>query len=163
MRNISISITITHSLPTTNQADELRRKREAQLRQFVFFQLRVHLKSGCDLVAMDKNGKCQVTTVTSDPPLSTLLSGTLSCVAHVMSTLSFPLCLSTGLSDPYVKFKVGGRLLHKSRTIHRDLNPVWDEVFIVPVEDPFQPIIVKVSIGGDVVRVAFERAWGAPC
>jgi len=59
------------------------------------------------------------------------------------------LCVSSavasGLSDPYVKFKVGGRLLHKSRTIHRDLNPVWDEVFIVPVEDPFQPIIVKVS------------------
>ncbi|XP_034104890.1 multiple C2 and transmembrane domain-containing protein isoform X2 [Drosophila nasuta] len=73
-------------------------------------QLRVHLKSGCDLVAMDKNG----------------------------------------LSDPYVKFKVGGRLLHKSRTIHRDLNPVWDEVFIVPVEDPFQPIIVKV----------FDYDWG---
>ncbi|TDG48322.1 hypothetical protein AWZ03_005277 [Drosophila navojoa] len=92
------------------QADELRRKRETQLRQFVFFQLRVHLKSGCDLVAMDKNG----------------------------------------LSDPYVKFKVGGRLLHKSRTIHRDLNPVWDEVFIVPVEDPFQPIIVKV----------FDYDWG---
>jgi len=22
---------------------------------------------------------------------------------------------------------------------------VWDEVFIVPIEDPFQPIIVKVS------------------
>lgn len=60
MRNISISI--THSLPITNQADELRRKREAQLRQFVFFQLRVHLKSGCDLVAMDKNGKRQVTS-----------------------------------------------------------------------------------------------------
>ncbi|XP_017040931.1 multiple C2 and transmembrane domain-containing protein [Drosophila ficusphila] len=92
------------------QADELRRKREAQLRQFVFFQLRVHLKSGSDLVAMDKNG----------------------------------------LSDPYVKFKVGGRLLHKSRTIHRDLNPVWDEVFIVPIEDPFQPIIVKV----------FDYDWG---
>ncbi|XP_034654013.1 multiple C2 and transmembrane domain-containing protein isoform X1 [Drosophila subobscura] len=92
------------------QAEELRRKRDAQLRQFVFFQLRVHLKSGSDLVAMDKNG----------------------------------------LSDPYVKFKVGGRLLHKSRTIHRDLNPVWDEVFIVPVEDPFQPIIVKV----------FDYDWG---
>ncbi|XP_002005176.3 multiple C2 and transmembrane domain-containing protein isoform X1 [Drosophila mojavensis] len=108
-----------HSTATTEQqqhqlealqADELRRKRETQLRQFVFFQLRVHLKSGCDLVAMDKNG----------------------------------------LSDPYVKFKVGGRLLHKSRTIHRDLNPVWDEVFIVPVEDPFQPIIVKV----------FDYDWG---
>ncbi|XP_064543948.1 multiple C2 and transmembrane domain-containing protein isoform X2 [Drosophila montana] len=82
----------------------------AQQQQLDALQLRVHLKSGCDLVAMDKNG----------------------------------------LSDPYVKFKVGGRLLHKSRTIHRDLNPVWDEVFIVPVEDPFQPIIVKV----------FDYDWG---
>ncbi|KAH8356307.1 hypothetical protein KR200_007825 [Drosophila serrata] len=78
--------------------------------QLEALQLRVHLKSGSDLVAMDKNG----------------------------------------LSDPYVKFKVGGRLLHKSRTIHRDLNPVWDEVFIVPIEDPFQPIIVKV----------FDYDWG---
>ncbi|XP_017460634.1 PREDICTED: multiple C2 and transmembrane domain-containing protein 1-like, partial [Rhagoletis zephyria] len=99
---------------TTNilicQAEELRRKKEAQLRQYVFFQLRIHLKSGSDLMAMDKNG----------------------------------------LSDPYVKFKVGGRLLHKSRTIHRDLNPVWDEVFIVPIEDPFLPINVKV----------FDYDWG---
>ncbi|XP_039954428.1 multiple C2 and transmembrane domain-containing protein isoform X1 [Bactrocera tryoni] len=92
------------------QVEELRRKKEAHLRQYVFFQLRVHLKSGSDLMAMDKNG----------------------------------------LSDPYVKFKVGGRLLHKSRTIHRDLNPVWDEVFIVPIEDPFLPINVKV----------FDYDWG---
>ncbi|XP_075166699.1 multiple C2 domain and transmembrane region protein isoform X1 [Haematobia irritans] len=92
------------------QIEELRRKKEAQLRQYVFFQLRVHLKNGSDLVAMDKNG----------------------------------------LSDPYVKFKMGGRLLHKSRTIHRDLNPVWDEVFVVPIEDPFEPIIVKV----------FDYDWG---
>ncbi|XP_065369940.1 multiple C2 and transmembrane domain-containing protein isoform X1 [Calliphora vicina] len=92
------------------QAEEMRRKKEAQLRQYVFFQLRVHLKSGSDLVAMDKNG----------------------------------------LSDPYVKFKMGGRLLHKSRTIHRDLNPVWDEVFVVPIEDPFEPVVVKV----------FDYDWG---
>ncbi|XP_059226362.1 multiple C2 and transmembrane domain-containing protein isoform X1 [Stomoxys calcitrans] len=92
------------------QVEEMRRKKEAQLRQYVFFQLRVHLKNGSDLVAMDKNG----------------------------------------LSDPYVKFKMGGRLLHKSRTIHRDLNPVWDEVFVVPIEDPFEPIIVKV----------FDYDWG---
>uniref|UniRef100_A0A1A9WYX3 C2 domain-containing protein n=1 Tax=Glossina brevipalpis TaxID=37001 RepID=A0A1A9WYX3_9MUSC len=92
------------------QAEEIRRKKEAQLRQYVFFQLRVHLKSGTDLMAMDKNG----------------------------------------LSDPYVKMKIGGRLLHKSRTIHRDLNPVWDEVFVVAIEDPFEPIIVKV----------FDYDWG---
>lgn len=39
---------------------------------------------------------------------------------------------------------MGGRLLHKSKTVHRDLNPVWDETFVVPVEDPFQPINIKV-------------------
>lgn len=91
-------------------ADEQQRRREAQLRQHSFFQLRVHLISGSDLVAMDKNGT----------------------------------------SDPYVKFKLNGRMLHKSKTVHRDLNPVWDETFVVPVEDPFQPINVKV----------FDYDWG---
>lgn len=50
-----------------------------------------------------------------------------------------------GTSDPYVKFKVGGRLMHKSRTIARDLNPVWDESFTLAIEDPFQPIQLKVT------------------
>lgn len=49
-----------------------------------------------------------------------------------------------GTSDPYVKFKVGSRLLYKSKTVHKDLNPKWDETFIVPIEDPFQPINIKV-------------------
>lgn len=92
------------------QCDEARKRREVALRQHAFFQLRLHLISGHDLVAMDKNGT----------------------------------------SDPYVKFKLGGRLLHKSRTVHRDLNPVWDETFVVPIEDPFQPINIKV----------FDYDWG---
>lgn len=59
--------------------------------------------------------------------------------------ISFP-----GLSDPYVKFKCGGRLVYKSRTVYRDLNPVWDESFTVPIEDPFVPISIKV----------FDYDWG---
>lgn len=43
-----------------------------------------------------------------------------------------------------MKFKVGSRLLYKSKTVHKDLNPKWDETFIVPIEDPFQPINIKV-------------------
>lgn len=39
------------------QAEELQRKREASLRQHVFFQLRIHLRKGVNLIAMDKNGK----------------------------------------------------------------------------------------------------------
>ncbi|KAL4713765.1 hypothetical protein ACJJTC_004296 [Scirpophaga incertulas] len=68
------------SLPAehlSSEQDESQRLREHQLRQYTFFQLRIHLKRGQNLIAMDKNG---------------LLSGT---------------------SDPYVKFKAGGRLLHK--------------------------------------------------
>lgn len=58
--------------------------------------------------------------------------------------------LFIGTSDPYVKFKLNGRLLHKSKTVHKDLNPVWDETFIVPIEDPFQSIQIKV----------FDYDWG---
>lgn len=86
------------------RADEIQKRREANLRQYAFFQLKINLISGSDLAAMDKNGT----------------------------------------SDPYVKFKLGGRLLHKSKTVHRDLNPVWDETFVVPIEDPFHPINIKV-------------------
>ncbi|KAI8423758.1 hypothetical protein MSG28_012782 [Choristoneura fumiferana] len=87
------------------EPDESQRHREQQLRQYSFFQLRVHLKRGQNLVAMDKNGT----------------------------------------SDPYVKFKVGGRLLHKSKIVYRDLNPVWDECFTVPIEDPFTPVQIKAA------------------
>ncbi|XP_041972530.1 multiple C2 and transmembrane domain-containing protein isoform X2 [Aricia agestis] len=96
------------------EPDEGQKLREQQLRQHAFFQLRIHLKRGQNLLAMDKNG---------------LLSGT---------------------SDPYVKFKAGGRLLHKSRIVYRDLNPVWDECFTVPIEDPFLPVQLKV----------FDYDWG---
>uniref|UniRef100_A0A1Q3G4Q9 Putative conserved plasma membrane protein n=1 Tax=Culex tarsalis TaxID=7177 RepID=A0A1Q3G4Q9_CULTA len=90
--------------------DDPQKRRDAVLRQHSFFQLRIHLVSGHNLVAMDKSGT----------------------------------------SDPYVKFKVGGRLLYKSKTVHKELNPVWDETFIVPIEDPFQPINIKV----------FDYDWG---
>lgn len=90
--------------------DESARRREAALRQHSFFQMRIHLKRGHGLAAMDKNGT----------------------------------------SDPYVKFKTAGRLVFKSRTVYRDLNPVWDESFTIPVEDPFVPIHIKV----------FDYDWG---
>lgn len=100
------------------------------LRQHVFFQLRIHLLSGHNLLAMDKNGLCE--------PM------------HQEEPRSFLLFSVAGTSDPYVKFKLNGRLLHKSKTVHRDLNPVWDETFVVPIEDPFQSIQIKV----------FDYDWG---
>jgi hypothetical protein len=40
--------------------DELTRKRESSLRQHSFFQLRVHLRRGVDLVARDKGGESKL-------------------------------------------------------------------------------------------------------
>lgn len=95
----------------SNAQQELNRQsREFALRQYSFFQLKVHLKSGQNLIAKDKSGT----------------------------------------SDPYVKFKYGGKLLYKSKTIYRDLNPTWDEVFTLPIEDPFNLVHIKV----------FDYDWG---
>ncbi|XP_059487628.1 multiple C2 and transmembrane domain-containing protein isoform X3 [Neocloeon triangulifer] len=106
----SSNTTSSLAAPVVAVVDEDQRRREACLRQHSFFQLRVHLKRGKDLVAKDTGGT----------------------------------------SDPYVKFKIGGRMLYKSKTIYRNLNPVWDEVFTLPIEDPFVPVHIKV----------FDYDWG---
>ena len=50
----------------------------------------------------------------------------------------------SGTSDPYVKFKVGNKQVYKSRIVPKNLNPKWDERFVISVEDVFAPIQVKV-------------------
>ncbi|XP_054916030.1 multiple C2 and transmembrane domain-containing protein 2 isoform X2 [Poeciliopsis prolifica] len=49
-----------------------------------------------------------------------------------------------GTSDPYVKFKFDGKSIFKSKVIHKNLNPVWNESFAVPVKDLTQKIYLKV-------------------
>ncbi len=53
---------------------------------------------------------------------------------------------SCGTSDPYVKFYWRGKQVYKSKTILKDLNPVWDESFILAIDDPFIPLEMKVSM-----------------
>ncbi|CAL4063301.1 unnamed protein product, partial [Meganyctiphanes norvegica] len=55
-----------------------------------------------------------------------------------------------GTSDPYVKFKVNGKLVYKSKTVYKELNPSWDETFSTHIEDVFEPVIIKV----------FDYDWG---
>ncbi|XP_045304697.1 multiple C2 and transmembrane domain-containing protein 2 isoform X2 [Leopardus geoffroyi] len=49
-----------------------------------------------------------------------------------------------GTSDPYVKFKLNGKTLYKSRVIYKNLNPVWDEVVVLPIQSLDQKLRVKV-------------------
>uniref|UniRef100_A0A672JNB3 Multiple C2 domains, transmembrane 1a n=1 Tax=Salarias fasciatus TaxID=181472 RepID=A0A672JNB3_SALFA len=50
----------------------------------------------------------------------------------------------TGTSDPYVKFKIAGKEVFRSKTIHKNLNPVWDERVSLLVETLREPLYVKV-------------------
>ncbi|CAD5119265.1 DgyrCDS7893 [Dimorphilus gyrociliatus] len=51
---------------------------------------------------------------------------------------------SSGSSDPYVIFKVGKKQLYKSKTVSKNLNPLWDERFTLPIEDPSATITAHV-------------------
>ncbi|XP_067294306.1 multiple C2 and transmembrane domain-containing protein 1 isoform X2 [Pseudorasbora parva] len=49
-----------------------------------------------------------------------------------------------GTSDPYVKFKIAGKEVFRSKTIHKNLNPVWEERVSLLVESLREPLYVKV-------------------
>lgn len=50
----------------------------------------------------------------------------------------------TGTSDPYVKFKLGGKEVFRSKTIHKNLNPVWEEKTSILIDNLREPIYIKV-------------------
>ncbi|XP_035746500.1 multiple C2 and transmembrane domain-containing protein 2 isoform X3 [Egretta garzetta] len=49
-----------------------------------------------------------------------------------------------GTSDPYVKFKLNGKTLYKSKVVYKNLNPVWDETVVLPVQSLDQKLWIKV-------------------
>lgn len=56
-----------------------------------------------------------------------------------------PFLPSTGTSDPYVKFKLDGKTLYKSKVVYKNLNPEWNESFSVPVRNLDQKMYIKVT------------------
>ncbi|XP_053767819.1 multiple C2 and transmembrane domain-containing protein 1 isoform X10 [Desmodus rotundus] len=49
-----------------------------------------------------------------------------------------------GTSDPYVKFKIGGKEVFRSKIIYKNLNPVWEEKAAILVDHLREPLYVKV-------------------
>ncbi|XP_069078858.1 multiple C2 and transmembrane domain-containing protein 2 isoform X2 [Pleurodeles waltl] len=50
----------------------------------------------------------------------------------------------SGTSDPYVKFKLNKKTLYKSKVVNKNLNPVWDESFVLPIQNLNHKLHVKV-------------------
>lgn len=50
----------------------------------------------------------------------------------------------SGTSDPYVKFKLNKKTLYKSKVVYKNLNPVWDESFALPIQNLNHKLHVKV-------------------
>lgn len=44
-----------------------------------------------------------------------------------------------------MKFKIAGKEVFRSKTIHKNLNPVWDERVSLLVETLREPLYVKVN------------------
>ncbi|MCI4379278.1 hypothetical protein PGIGA_G00226080 [Pangasianodon gigas] len=50
----------------------------------------------------------------------------------------------SGTSDPYVKFKIDGKTVYKSKVVYKNLNPTWNECFSILIRDLEQTVYVKV-------------------
>ncbi|XP_051953305.1 multiple C2 and transmembrane domain-containing protein 2 isoform X2 [Xyrauchen texanus] len=50
----------------------------------------------------------------------------------------------SGTSDPFVKFKLDGKNIYKSKVVNKNLNPIWNESFSFPVRDLDQTVHIKV-------------------
>lgn len=63
----------------------------------------------------------------------------------MISLICSVLCLTTGTSDPYVKFKLEGKQLYKSKVVYKNLNPRWNESFSHPLRDREHTVEVRVG------------------
>lgn len=64
---------------------------------------------------------------------------------HLKAGHDLPAKKQNGSSDPYVKFLMNGKTVHRSKTIHKDLNPNWDESFMASVPDLSRDMEIRVS------------------
>ena len=78
---------------------------------------------------------------------------------HLKQGHDLPAKDSCGTSDPYVKFSWKGKPVYKSKTIYKDLNPFWDEAFILTLDDPLQALELKVRIYSKCIILDLDLTW----
>jgi len=63
---------------------------------------------------------------------------------HLKGGHNLPGKKQNGSSDPYAKFLMNGKTVHRSKTVHKELNPSWDESFMVSVPNLAANMEIKI-------------------
>nr|XP_004658219.1 multiple C2 and transmembrane domain-containing protein 2 isoform X2 [Jaculus jaculus] len=102
------------------------------------------------------NGDLNASTTAQHPEEQSTLREAGDGLSHLPSPFAYLLTIHLkegrnlvirdrcGTSDPYVKFKLNGKTLYKSKVIYKNLNPVWDEIVVLPIQSLDQKLRVKV-------------------
>uniref|UniRef100_A0A8C7RGQ8 Multiple C2 domains, transmembrane 2a n=1 Tax=Oncorhynchus mykiss TaxID=8022 RepID=A0A8C7RGQ8_ONCMY len=108
----------------------------------------VHLEWGADRPdSPSPQGLCHVIQASLQ-----VLSSTLSFLhtnegmglAFIFQAIFIPWLRQRRTSDPYVKFKLEGKTIYKSKVVYKNLNPKWSESFSFPLQDREQVVDVRV-------------------
>lgn len=94
----------------------------------------------------------------SVPPL---LVSSLLCIYGSVTCLFD--CSLSGSSDPYVKFKLAGKEVFRSKTIHKNLNPVWDQKTTLIIDSLSEPLYVKVRTTTGVFHCCWTQGSMGVC
>ena len=63
---------------------------------------------------------------------------------HLKSAKNLPPKKNNGTTDAFVKFSLGQKVVHKTKTIPKDLNPAWDDSFLIVVPDLSSNLDIKI-------------------
>uniref|UniRef100_A0A8C3K701 Multiple C2 and transmembrane domain-containing protein 2 n=1 Tax=Calidris pygmaea TaxID=425635 RepID=A0A8C3K701_9CHAR len=129
---VRTEVTVTHSDThiTGSPASEVKRKSSEDL---------FELLQGARLnAALSDEGEANDCLSDLPSPFAYLLT------IHLKEGRNLVIRDRCGTSDPYVKFKLNGKTLYKSKVVYKNLNPVWDETVVLPVQTLDQKLWIKV-------------------
>ncbi|KAM8972753.1 multiple C2 and transmembrane domain-containing protein 2 isoform 2-T2 [Pelodytes ibericus] len=105
---------------------------------------------------LDPNGSIDLNSSFSSQNSEEVIMGLEDSISSFSSAMSYLVTIHlkegrklvirdrSGTSDPYVKFKLHKKTLYKSKVIYKNLNPVWDETFVLPLQGLDQKLQIKV-------------------
>ena len=65
---------------------------------------------------------------------------------NIKSAKNLPAKKQNGFSDSFVKCVLGQKVVYKTKTVVKDLNPIWDESFMTLVNDLSSNLEFKVNM-----------------